>query len=159
MNIRILSVGKLKERYWKEALSEYEKRLGRYCKLEVMEVEDEAAPEQASPREEEQIKTREGERLLSKIPKEAHVIALEIRGREQDSETMARQIAELGIKGKSHLCFVIGGSLGLSRAVLDRADEKWSFSRLTFPHQMMRVILLEQLYRSFRIIRGEPYHK
>lgn len=159
MRITVLAVGRLKERYWKEALEEYGKRLGRYVKLELIEVEDEPTPESASLKEEEQIKQREGERLLAKVPREAYLIALAIEGKEQDSPAMARRIADLGLEGQSHLCFVIGGSLGLSGEVMGRAREAWSFSRLTFPHQLMRVILLEQIYRSFRIARGEPYHK
>ena len=159
MKITILSVGKIKEKYWTQALDEYARRLGRYVKLEFTEADDEPTPDRASEKEEEQIRQREGERLLARMPRDAYVIALAIEGKEQDSPAMARRIADLGLAGKSHLCFVIGGSLGLSHEVMARADEAWSFSRLTFPHQMMRVILLEQIYRSFRIIRGEPYHK
>ncbi len=159
MKITILSVGKIKEEYWNRALEEYTRRLGRYCKPELAEVDDEPTPDRASEKEEEQIRKREGDRLLARIPRDAYVIALAIEGRQQDSPAMARRIEALGLAGKSHLCFVIGGSLGLSRGVMERADEAWSFSRLTFPHQMMRVILLEQIYRSFRIIRNEPYHK
>ena len=159
MKITILSVGKIKEKYWTQALAEYARRLGRYAKLELAEADDEPTPDRASDKEEEQIRQREGERLLARMPRDAYVIALAIEGKQQDSPAMARRIADLGLAGKSHLCFVIGGSLGLSREVMARADEAWSFSRLTFPHQLMRVILLEQIYRSFRIIRGEPYHK
>ena len=159
MRITILAVGRLKEKYWKEALEEYARRLSRYGKIDLLEVEDEPTPEKASPKEEEQIKDREGERLLSRLPKDAYLIALAIKGKAFDSPGMAERIQALGVAGQSHLCFVIGGSLGLAPAVLEKAREHWSFSPLTFPHQLMRVILLEQIYRSFRIARGEPYHK
>ena len=159
MKITILAVGRLKEKYFLDAVGEYRKRLGRYAKIEITEVEDEAVPEHASAKEEERIKLREGERLFSRIPDGAYVIALAIDGQAPDSVELSKKISRLGLEGKSHLCFLIGGSLGLSGQILERADEKMSFSRLTFPHQLMRVILLEQLYRSFRIARGEPYHK
>ena len=138
MKITILTVGKLKESYWKQAIAEYSKRLGLYTKLELVEVEDEKTPDQASDLLCEQIKDKEGDRLLARCPKDGYVIT---------------------VVGRSHLVFVIGGSLGLSKKVLARADEKLSFSALTFPHQMMRVILLEQIYRCFRIQKNEPYHK
>ncbi len=159
MNIRILCVGKIKEKYFKDALEEYKKRLGRYCTLDILEVPDEKTPENASKAEEEKIKNTEGERLLKLIRPTDYVIALSIEGKMPDSVKLARHLDELFVEGKSSLSFVIGGSLGLSGEVLSRADEKLSFSRLTFPHQLMRVFLLEQIYRSFRIIRGEPYHK
>ncbi len=159
LRISVLAVGKIKEKYYSEAVSEYVKRLSRYARTEILEVEDEPTPDSASPREEAQILEREGERLLSRIPAGAHVIALAIKGREYDSVGLSEKLSSLALEGRSHLVFVIGGSLGLSPSVLGRADEKISFSRLTFPHQLMRVILLEQIYRSFRIARGEPYHK
>ena len=159
MKITVLAVGRIKEKYWNAALEEYAKRLSRYAKLDLVEVEDEPTPDNASPREEARIKAREGERLLARLPKDAYPIALAIEGKAFDSPGMASRIEALGVAGQSHLCFVIGGSLGLAPAVLEQAREAWSFSALTFPHQLMRVILLEQIYRSFRISRGEPYHK
>ena len=159
MKITVLAVGKIKEKFYTEAVREYAKRLSRYCELSVAEVEDEPTPENASLRQESQIKEKEGERLLAKIPGGSHVIALAIDGKAYDSVGLSKHLSELTLAGSSHLVFLIGGSLGLSEAVLNRADEKISFSKLTFPHQLMRVILLEQIYRSFRIARGEPYHK
>ncbi|MGN0312357.1 MAG: 23S rRNA (pseudouridine(1915)-N(3))-methyltransferase RlmH [Lachnospiraceae bacterium] len=159
MKITILCVGKIKEKFFVQAVEEYSKRLSRYCKLEILEMPDEKTPEQASEREELQIKDKEGERLLSKIKDQDYVIALAIEGKQPDSVALAKKIEELTTYKTSHLTFVIGGSLGLSQKVLTRANEQLSFSNLTFPHQLMRVILLEQIYRSFRIISGEPYHK
>lgn len=159
MKITILSVGKSKEKYWNDAIAEYAKRLSRYCKLELVEVADEKTPDGASEKLEEQIKRKEGQRVLDKIPADAYVLALAIEGKMLDSVGLSRKLERLGIEGKSHLVFVIGGSLGLAKEVLDRADEKISFSAMTFPHQLMRVILLEQIYRSYRIMNGEPYHK
>ena len=159
MKITVLCVGKIKEDYFTDAIREYMKRLSRYAKLEIAEVEDEKTPDRASDAENEAVKEKEGARLLAKMPEDAYVIALAIEGKAPDSVELSRKIEALGVAGRSHLCFVIGGSLGLSKKVLDRADEHLSFSRMTFPHQLMRVILLEQLYRSFRIMRGEPYHK
>lgn len=159
MKITVLCVGRIKETYFTEAVREYAKRLSRYAKLEIAEVEDEKTPERASAAENEAILEKEGARLLSKLPEDAYVIALAIEGKAPDSVELSRKIEALSVAGKSHLCFVIGGSLGLSPKVLARADELFSFSRMTFPHQLMRVILLEQIYRSFRIMRGEPYHK
>ena len=159
MNITILCVGKIKENFYEDAVSEYLKRLSRYASVKIVEVKDEKTPEDASPKEETLIKKAEGERLLQKLPEDAHVIALTIDGKSFSSPEMASAIENLQISGKSHIAFIIGGSLGLSEEVVARANEKWSFSKLTFPHQLMRVILLEQLYRSFRIIKHEPYHK
>ena len=159
MKITILAVGKCKEKYWRDALAEYEKRLSRYHKLTVEEVADEKTPENASPAENIQIKEKEGERLLSKIPDGAYVIALAIEGELLSSEEFAARLEKLAVTGTSHVIFVIGGSLGLSQAVLARADRKISFGRMTYPHQLMRVILAEQIYRAARIARGEPYHK
>ncbi len=159
MKISILTVGKIKESYLKEAIEEYSKRLRKYCKLEIIEVADEKTPENASPAEEEAIREKEAARLLKYIRDDAVTITLEIEGRQFSSEELAGQINAWGIQGKSHLQFVIGGSLGLGGSVRSRSDLALSFSRLTFPHQLMRVILLEQIYRSWRIINGEPYHK
>lgn len=159
MKITILCVGKVKEKFYRDAIAEYKKRLSRYCKLEIVEVADEKTAEQASDREISIVKDREGERLLKSISEEQYVIALAIDGKQPDSVQLSEQIERLGITGRSSLVFVIGGSLGLSDAVLKRADYKLSFSNMTFPHQLMRVILLEQIYRCYRIINGEPYHK
>ena len=159
MNITILCVGQIKEKYFRDAIAEYQKRLSRYCKLEIIQVADEKTPDGASENVERQIKEKEGNRILSHISDNDYVIALAINGKERDSVELAEHIKALGLHGKSSLTFVIGGSLGLSEEVLKRADEKLSFSKMTFPHQLMRVILAEQIYRSYRIIHGEPYHK
>ncbi|HIW83704.1 MAG TPA: 23S rRNA (pseudouridine(1915)-N(3))-methyltransferase RlmH [Candidatus Dorea gallistercoris] len=159
MRITLLTVGKIKEKYLKEAISEYSKRLSRYCRLEIIEVSDEKTPEQASQTVEEQIREKEGERLLKQIRDDMYVITLEIQGKMLSSEELAAKMEDLGIQGKSHIAFVIGGSIGLGREVVKRSDYALSFSKMTFPHQLMRVILLEQVYRGYRIINGEPYHK
>lgn len=159
MKITVLTVGKIKEKYLRDGIAEYAKRLGRYCRLEILEVADEKTPDQASAAQEAQIRRTEGERLLRYIKDGDYVIALAINGHMPDSVELSKELDRLGVQGKGHLVFVIGGSLGLSDEVLDRADDHLSFSKMTFPHQLMRMILLEQLYRSFRISRGEPYHK
>lgn len=159
MNITLVTVGKIKESYYRDAVAEYQKRLSRYCKLDIVEVADEKTPDKASEALETQIKQKEAERILNHIHDGAYCIALAIEGKKCDSVRFAEHIEELGVLGKSNLVFVIGGSLGLHKSVLKRADEKLSFSDMTFPHQLMRVILLEQVYRGYRIINGEPYHK
>ena len=159
MNINIIAVGKLKEKYLKEAVSEYSKRLSKYCRLDIIEVSDEKAPENMSQAEEESVKNKEGQAILKYVKSDTYVIALIIEGKMLTSEAFADFINELGIKGKSNIAFIIGGSLGLSGEVIKRADYKLSFSPMTFPHQLMRVVLMEQIYRGFRIIKGEPYHK
>lgn len=159
MRITIACVGKVKEKFYRDAIQEYAKRLSRYVKLDIQEVADEKTPENASLALEKEIKEKEGNRLLKKIPDNAYVIALAIEGQALSSTDLAGKIEKLGLSGNSHIVFAIGGSLGLSPQVLGRADEKLSFSKMTFPHQLMRVILLEQIYRSYRIINGEPYHK
>ena len=159
MKITVVTVGKIKEKYLEDAIAEYSKRLSRYCKLEIIQVADEKTPDRASEVVETQIKDKEGERILSHIKDTAYVVALAIEGKMISSEELAELIDGLGVRGESHIQFVIGGSLGLSKKVLERADYKLSFSRMTFPHQLMRVILLEQIYRSYRIVNGEPYHK
>ena len=159
MKITVITVGKIKEKYLEDAIAEYSKRLSRYCKLEIIQVADEKTPDRASEVVETQIKDKEGERLLSHIKDTAYVVALAIEGKMISSEELAELIDGLGVRGESHIQFVIGGSLGLSKKVLERADYKLSFSRMTFPHQLMREILLEQIYRSYRIVNGEPYHK
>ncbi len=155
MKVTIIAVGKLKEKYLRDAAAEYIKRLGKYCKTEILEVDDEQVPEQVR----KAILQREGERILRRIKEPAFVIALEIGGEPLSSEELADKLENLTVRGVSHIVFVIGGSIGLGREVTGRADLSLSFSRMTFPHQLMRVILLEQIYRSFRIINGEPYHK
>lgn len=159
MKITIISVGKIKEKYYRDAVAEYEKRLSRYCKLDIIEVEDEKTPDKASIAEEEQIKAREAERILKHIKDDAFLITLEIDGDMCDSTGLAQKLERLGIQGISHIQFVIGGSLGLHNNVYGQADMHLSFSKMTFPHQLMRVILLEQIYRSYRIMNNEPYHK
>lgn len=159
MRITVLCVGKIKEKYFVQGIEEYAKRLSRYCKLDIIEVPDEKTPDNASEATELQIKRKEGDKLLKHIKDGAYVMALAIEGKQHDSVQFARKIEILGINGDSHLIFVIGGSLGLDQRILDMAKEKISFSKMTFPHQMMRMILLEQVYRGYRIVNGEPYHK
>lgn len=158
MNISIVAVGKLKEDYFIKACGEYEKRLSRFCSLKVTETADEKAPESLSSALEEQVKDKEGKRLLSKIGPKDYVVALTLGGKAPDSPGLARFLQQLMEQGKSPV-FLIGGSLGLSKEVLDRADEKLSLSNLTFPHRIARLVLLEQLFRSFKILSGEAYHK
>ena len=159
MEIRILSVGKIKEKYLNAGIAEYAKRLSRYCKLTFCQVADEKTPDRASDALNEQIKDTEGQRLLKHIREQDYVIALAIDGNMVDSVELSRKIGQLGVEGRSSIAFVIGGSLGLSDAVLQRADYRLSFSRMTFPHQLMQMSLLEQIYRGFRILNNEPYHK
>lgn len=159
MKITLLTVGKIKEKYLRDGIAEYAKRLSRYCKLDIIEVADEKTPDRASQAEELQIKNTEGERLLKQIRDSDYVIALAIDGKMLDSVELSQKIEALGIQGESSIVLVIGGSLGLSDSVLKRADFKLSFSRMTFPHQLMRMILLEQIYRAYRIMNREPYHK
>ena len=157
MKITIVCVGKIKEKFYVDAIAEYSKRLGRYCSLSVVEVKDEKTKEQDT--EIAMIKEREGERILKNIREDGYVIALAIDGKLLDSVELSQKIEKLGLGGTSHIYFVIGGSLGLSDSVLRKADYQLSFSRMTFPHQLMRVVLLEQIYRSYRIMNHEPYHK
>lgn len=159
LNIDIAAVGKIKEKYLAEGIKEYSKRLGRYCNLRILEVEDEKTPENLSDKEMEEAKRKEGERLISRIPDQAFTIALSIDGKQLSSEELSEKLSDIMVGGTSHIVFVIGGSLGLSDEVLARSQMKLSFSKMTFPHQMMRMILLEQIYRAFRIIKNEPYHK
>lgn len=159
MKITIISVGKIKEKFYRDAAAEYAKRLGRYCRLELVEVEDEKTPDRASPAQEDRIREKEAERILRHIREDSCLITLEIAGQMCDSVEFSKKLDSLGIQGVSHIQFVIGGSLGLHGKVCERADMALSFSRMTFPHQMMRIILLEQIYRGYRIINREPYHK
>ena len=159
MRIRIVCIGKLKERYWSEAVEEYSKRLSRYCELEIVQLKEARLPDKASLADEQNVIFEEGQSILKNIKEGSQVITLEIKGKELSSEGLSAYLGELQLEGKSDLTFVIGGSLGLSEQVSARADFKLSFSRMTFPHQMMRVILLEQVYRAVKIRRNETYHK
>lgn len=159
MKITILAVGKIKEKYFTMAIEEYAKRLSRYVKLEIIEVADEKTLDKASETEEELIREKEGERILKHLKEDSYVITLEIEGKMLDSIALSEKINQIGVSGNGHITFIIGGSLGLAKKVRDRADYKLSFSKMTFPHQLMRVILLEQIYRSYRILSNEPYHK
>lgn len=159
MNIKIICVGKLKEKYWKEAVAEYSKRLKGYINLEIIEIKESRLPSNPGVSEENMVKFSEGQDILSKISKSTEVITLEIKGEKLDSLELASKIGEMADTGKNDIAFIIGGSLGLSEEVSSRADYKLSFSDMTFPHQMMRVILLEQIYRSIKILKNEPYHK
>lgn len=159
MNIKIICVGKLKEKFLKEGIGEFQKRIKTYANLEIVEVKDEACPENSSELEMEKIKEVEGERILSKISKGAYVIALDIGGKSLTSEDFAKKIEDLSVEGISSIDFIIGGSLGLSESVKNKSDYKLSFSKFTFPHGLMRLILVEQVYRAFRIINNHPYHK
>ena len=159
MRITLITVGKIKEKYLKDAIAEYTKRLSKYCKLEIMEVADEQTPDNASEVVEELIRSKEAERILKYVKEDAFVITLEINGKQLSSEELADKIEKLGVQGTSHIIFIIGGSIGLGQEVLAKSDFALSFSKMTFPHQLMRVILLEQVYRGYRIIHGEPYHK
>lgn len=159
MKITLITVGKIKEKYLKDAIAEYSKRLSKYCRLEIIEVADEKTPEQASEAVENSIRAKEGERILKHIRDDMYVITLEIAGKMLTSEELSEKIGKLGLQGRSSIAFVIGGSIGLGKQVLSRSDYALSFSKMTFPHQLMRVILLEQIYRSFKILKGETYHK
>lgn len=159
MQIQVVSVGKVKDKYLKLGIAEFEKRLRPYCKLTMDEVNDEQAPEQMSEKEMNQVKEKEGERILNRIKPTQYVIVLDLQGERWSSEKLSKNMEQLSIHGKSQVSFVIGGSNGLSDAVLKRADQKLSFSEMTFPHQLMKLILLEQVYRAFKIQKNEPYHK
>ena len=159
MNVKILCVGKIKEKFYRDAILEYSRRLSKYCSLEIVEVNDEKTSENSTENEINIIKDKEGERILKHIKDKDYAIALAIQGKQQDSVAFSKYIENLGITGNSSICFVIGGSLGLSDAVMGRCNASISFSKMTFPHQLMRVILLEQIYRAMRIMNNEPYHK
>lgn len=159
MKITLITVGKIKEKYWNMAIDEYSKRLSRYCKLNIIEVADEKTKEDASEGYERIVKEKEGERILASIPDDAYIVALAIEGKMLDSIELSKKIDDILVRGSNNIVFIIGGSLGLSEKVMSAVDYKLSFSKMTFPHQMMRVILLEQVYRAFRISNNEPYHK
>ena len=159
MNITLITVGKIKEKFLKDAISEYSKRLSKYCKVNIVEVSDEKTPDNASEKKELAIKEKEGDLILKHIKDNMYVVALDLKGENLTSPEFAEFIRKLGVKGESNITFVIGGSLGIAEKVLRRANYKLCFSKMTFPHQLFRVMLLEQIYRGFRIIKGEPYHK
>ncbi|MBE5958060.1 MAG: 23S rRNA (pseudouridine(1915)-N(3))-methyltransferase RlmH [Lachnospiraceae bacterium] len=159
MKVSIISVGKIKEKYFVSAIEEYSKRLSRYCKLNLIEVADEKTVENASEATLDVIKAKEAERIIKNISDDMYVITLEIKGDMIDSVALSNKINDITVRGYSNICFIIGGSVGLHKSVSDRADYKLSFSKMTFPHQLMKVVLLEQIYRSFRILNNEPYHK
>ena len=159
MNITVISVGKLKEKYLKQAIDEYSKRLTRYCKIDIIELPDEKTPDNASEKEEMLIKEKEGKLILSKIKDNTYVVAMDLKGKQLTSEEFSKFISKCGVTGNSNIAFVIGGSLGLSQEVIKRANYKLCFSKMTFPHQLFRVMLLEQIYRAYRIMNNEPYHK
>jgi 23S rRNA (pseudouridine1915-N3)-methyltransferase len=159
MKITIISVGKIKEKFFTDAINEYKKRLSKFCKLTEEIIPDERADENFSQSEIEQVKLKEGAKILNKIPKNSFVVVLDVKGKLLCSEELAEKINTLGIDGTSDITFIIGGSNGLSQEVLDIANFKLSFSKMTFPHQLFKVILLEQIYRSYKINAGEAYHK
>ncbi|MBW4828310.1 MAG: 23S rRNA (pseudouridine(1915)-N(3))-methyltransferase RlmH [Clostridiaceae bacterium] len=159
MNITIIGVGKIKEKFMQEGIKEYSKRLSRYCKLKILEVTDESAPENLSKKEIEIIKEKEGKRILGKISNNSYIISLDIKGKNFSSEEFSKKIEDITLGGTNDITFIIGGSLGLSEEMLNKSNLKLSFSKMTFPHQLIRMILLEQIYRGFRIMKGEPYHK
>lgn len=159
MKIDVIAVGKIKEKFYRDAIAEYAKRLSRYCTLEIIEIPDEKTPDQISQTQMNQIKAKEGRGIMNRIKSGSYVFALAIQGNHYSSEGLSKKILQTTIQKSSHLTFIIGGSLGLSDEVLELADEQISFSSMTFPHQLMRVILLEQIYRSYRIQMNEPYHK
>jgi len=159
MNITVITVGRLKEKYLKDAVNEYSKRLSRYCKLEIVEISDEKTPDNASEKEEDLIREKEGQGILNKIKDNMFVIAMDLGGKQLSSQEFSDYVHKLGVSGNPNIAFIIGGSLGISKSVLDRTNYKLCFSKMTFPHQLFRVMLLEQTYRAFRIMKGEPYHK
>lgn len=159
MKINIIAVGKIKEKFMREAIKEFQKRLSRYCKLSIIELDDEKAPENLSQKDMDIIKDKEGKKILSKINPSSYIITLEIKGKNLTSEELAKKLEDIMIEGNNEITFIIGGSLGLSKEVLEKSSFRLSFSKMTFPHQLMRLILLEQIYRGFRIIKHEPYHK
>lgn len=159
IHITIICVGKIKESFYRNAVDEYVKRLSTYCKLSIKELPDEATPDKASSALEEKIRSIEGSRILAAHNNKAHMILLDIGGKTLDSVAFSKKIEDLSVSGVSDIEFIIGGSLGVSAEIRQAADYRLSFSPMTFPHQLMRVILLEQIYRGFRISKGEPYHK
>lgn len=159
LQIKVIGVGKIREKFLVEGIKEYSKRLSVYIRLEILEIADEPCPERLSPADEDRVKGKEGERILKGIGAQDHVILLDLQGKEFSSPGLSEYLDQLALTGQSSITFIIGGSLGVSEAVRRRADYRWSFSQLTFPHPLMRLVLLEQIYRAMRISKGEPYHK
>ena len=159
MKITIIGPGKLKEKYLKDGIAEFQKRLTSYTKLEIIEVPDEKCPENLSPADMEIVKKREGEKIISKLSSSSFIITLELEGKQLTSEELSNKIEDITVRGYSHITFIIGGSLGLHKNVREKSHFKLCFSKMTFPHQMMKLILIEQIYRGFRILKNEPYHK
>lgn len=159
LGITVIAVGKIKESFFRQAIEEYKKRLGRYCSLEILEVKDEPTPDKPSDREKELILEKEGERIIGKIPKGAEVVTLCVEGKQETSEQFAQFFEDTAKVGKSRIVFIIGGSFGLSQRVKSLSAKRLGFSKLTFPHQLIRVVLLEQIYRGFTINEGKTYHK
>lgn len=159
MKVEIIAVGRVRERYIQQGIAEFKKRLQPYCNLALTDVRAEHAPDHLSKKEIEQVKNKEGERILQRIHPNAHVIALDVMGKQKSSEALAKKMEQISFQGKNNVTFIIGGANGLSKNVLSRANDRLSFSKMTFPHQLMKLILLEQVYRAYKIQRGEPYHK
>lgn len=159
MKLSIIAVGKLKEKYLKDGINEYSKRLSRFCELEIIEVEDEQAPPNLSPAQELQVKRKETERLLKKVKDGSRLIVLDVKGERLSSEKFSSRLESFFVSGASHITFVIGGSLGFDSELLSRADLRLSLSDMTLPHQLARLVLLEQIFRAFKIMNGETYHK
>lgn len=159
MKIKLITVGKLKEKYLKDGIAEYVKRLGRFAKFELIELADEKTPDRASQSENDQILSKEGDRIAAKIADRDYVIVLAIEGKQYASEEFSQLLADVTVKGYSDITFIIGGSLGLDPSIKKRANALLSFGKLTLPHQLMRLVLVEQIYRAFMIQQGSPYHK
>lgn len=159
MKVEIIAVGKVREKYIKQGIAEFKKRLQPYCTLALTDVRGEHAPDYLSEKELERVINTEGERILQRLHPNAYVIALDVQGKQKSSEELAKKIEQISFQGKNNITFIIGGANGLSQKVLSRANERLSFSKMTFPHQLMKLILLEQVYRAYKIQRGEPYHK
>jgi 23S rRNA (pseudouridine1915-N3)-methyltransferase len=159
LQVKVIAVGKIREKYLLDGIKEYTKRLSAYIRLEIQEIADEPCPERLSPADEERVKQKEGERILKGIGSQDFIILLDLKGKEFTSPELAEYMDQLALSGKSSIVFIIGGSLGVSQEVRERANYRWSFSRLTFPHPLIRLMLLEQIYRAMRISKGEPYHK
>lgn len=159
MKVEIIAVGKVREKYIKQGIAEFKKRLQPYCTLALTDVRSEHAPDYLSEKELEKVKEVEGERILQRLHPNAYAIALDVQGKQKSSEELAKKIEQISFQGKNNITFIIGGANGLSQKVLSRANERLSFSKMTFPHQLMKLILLEQVYRAYKIQRGEPYHK
>lgn len=157
--IKIIAVGKLKEKAMRMLVDEYQKRLSTYTKIEVIEVPDEMAPQSLSAAQMEQVKEKEGERILAKVKPQEYVILLDLKGKMLSSEQLAQQMDQLQTYGSSDITFIIGGSLGLSAMLIQRANLRWKLSDLTFPHQLVRILLVEQIYRAYTILHHQPYHK